>query len=555
MSNNGHPVTLSPRHLVTPSPLYLVTFALAGLLLLLSCRVVDRVLQSDPSSVGRDEAVYLVGSQPRTLDPALTHGGPDGPLGHLFSGLVTLDTDLQVQPDLAAGWTVSDDGLVYTFFLRQHARFHDGRPVTAADVVYSWERAADPATGSDTAATYLGDIVGVQDMLNGTADHISGLRMLDDYTLEVRLTAPIVYFLAKLAYPVTFVVDRDNVSRRDWEHQPNGAGPFKLQSWRDDEIMVLARNENFYLAPAHIRHLVYRLGPGLPLAMYEDGEIDLVGVGGDTLERVLDPNDPLAPELLTGVSMCTSVIGMNNRLPPLDDVRVRQAFNYALDKELLIEAFSGGNALPAMGSLPPGMPGYSGDAGGYPFKPELARRLLAAAGYEERDADGRLVGFPVLQYTTSGYGEANDFVTAVITLWQEELGVTIEPVLIEPYTYLDELYAGNVGHFFSSGWCADYPDPQNFLDVLYHSGSRQNLGGFADPAVDEMLERARVERDVAARLALYADIEKKIVNQAPVIFVSHGMAAVLVKPYLHGYVLTPIGVPQWHRVTLARRDE
>jgi ABC-type transport system substrate-binding protein len=351
--------------------------------------------------------------------------------------------------------------------------------------------------------------------------------------------------LQKLAYPVAYVVDEQNVSQTNWEHQPNGTGPFRLETWRDDDVMILLRNDNYYLEPAYIERLVYQLGPGLPLAMYETDEIDLVGIGGATLARVLDPNDPLAADLRTGVSLCTSVIGLNNQLPPFDDVRVRQAFNYALDKELLIETFADGNGLVATGPLPPGLPGYTGQSAGYPFDPERARQLLAEAGYTD------MVDFPVIEYTTSGYGDVGAYGTAVITLWQENLGVTIEPVILDPFTYFDELYDGNVGHLFSSGWCADYPDPQNFLDVLYHSGAPQNLGGYSNRVVDDLLERARVERDVAARLALYAEIEQKIVADAPVVFTTHGVTAVLVKPRVQNYVLTPLGVAQWHRITLS----
>src|SRR5690606_35362745 len=141
----------------------------------------------------------LLGGQPRTLDPAKTIGGPDGPLGLIFSGLVMLDADLQIQPELAAGWEVSEDGLTYTFYLRKNVLFHDGRPFTAQDVIFSWERAASPATGSDTVQTYLGDIVGIQAVIDGQAEQISGLRAIDDYTLEVQRTAPVAYVFQKLA--------------------------------------------------------------------------------------------------------------------------------------------------------------------------------------------------------------------------------------------------------------------------------------------------------------------------------------------------------------------
>lgn len=501
---------------------------------------------ADKYGIDREDAIFLVDGQPRTLDPAKTHSSAWSPIGAIFSGLVTLDTDLQVQPDLAAGWEVSQDDTLYTFYLRPEAVFHDGRPVTADDVIFSWERAADPATGSDTALTYLGDIVGVAEMVAGQADHIRGLRAIDDHTLEVRIDAPKVYFLDKLTYPVSFVVDRQTVVRSDWERQPNGTGPFALQEWQDDEVLILERNEEYYRAPASVSHIVYLLGAGIPLSMYENDEIDLVGVGGGTLERVEDPNDPLHSELRLGVDMCTSYISFNTRLAPFDNPLVRQAFSHALDRQKLVDGLFMGNALPAEGPLPPGMPGYQGGLQGQEYDPAKARALLAQAGYPDPSA------LPAITYTTSGYGSVGAFVTAVITMWQDALGVTIEPVLLEPFTYLDELYAGHIGHIFSQGWCADYPDPENFLDVLFHSSSQQNLGGYSNPAIDALLEQARVEPDVEARMALYGDIERRIVADAPSIFLTHNLSAELVKPYLKDYVHTPIGVAQWHLVRLER---
>ncbi len=527
-----------------------VLFIFFAVMTLFGCRLGEVGTQTAVSTasvnstynVDPDSAIILTAGQPRTLDPALTHGGPDGALGHIFSGLIALDADLQIQPELAAGWNISDDGLTYTFYLRKNAIFHDGTSVTAHDVIYSWERAADPATGSSTAQTYLGDIAGLNEKLRGEADAISGLRAIDDYTLKVTLAEPVVYFLSKLAYPAAYVLDENNVTQSDWERHPNGSGPFRLQEWKDDEIMVLERNEAYYLEPSRVQKLVYLMGAGIPLSMYETGKIDMVGIGSGTLERVQDPNDALAGDVQMGVSMCTSTIGLNNAIPPFDDVRVRQAFNYALDKELLIEVFYGGNALPAHGSLPPGMPGYNADLAGYPFDLERARALLAEAGYP----DGN--GFPTLTYSASGYGEVGEFVTAVITQWQENLNIKIDPVVVDPFIYYDELYDGNVGNIYSGGWCADYPDPQNFLDILYHSESAQNNGRFSNPAIDTMLEQARIEPDAPTRLALYADIEAQLVEQAPVVFTTHGINAVLVNPELKGYTLAPIGVRQWHRV-------
>jgi ABC-type transport system substrate-binding protein len=532
-------------------PTRILPLVLLALAFALSCRLVDDALLSSGDDLttqyDANETIFLDSGQPQTLDPALTHGGPDSALGHIFSGLVTLDPTLQVQPELAAGWDVSADGRIYTFYLRRNAQFHDDRSVTAQDVVASWERAAHPDTGSDTVLTYLGDIVGVADMAAGQADNISGLRVLDDYTLEVTLQEPVVYFLQKLAYPVAYVVDRETVDRPNWEYEPNGTGPFKLETWRDDDLMVLTRHDGYYLEPAQVRQVVLNLGPGLSLSRYEQGQIDLVGIGGPTLARAQDPNDPLAAQLQTAVSLCTDVLGLNNQLPPFDDLRVRQAFNYAVDKELLIRTFSDGNALPATGALPPGMPGYSANPKrGYPYNPEKARQLLAEAGYTDPSQ------FPVLTFTTSGYGDVGAFETAVITMWQENLGVTIQPQVLDPFDYYNALYDGETGHIFQSGWCADYPDPQNFLDILYHSGSAQNLGGYSNPALDAQLEAARVERDTAVRMAHYQQIEEQLTADAPVIFLSHSLQSVLVSPELQNFALTPFGVRQWHLWNVAR---
>ena len=363
---------------------------------------------------------------------------------------------------------------------------------------------------------------------------------IDDKTLEVTIDAPKPYFLSKLTFPTAYIVDRNNVTDPDWEHNPNGTGPFKLTRWDDDEVLLLERNNDYYRKPANLEHVVYLLGAGLPLSMYERGEIDLVGIGGGSLERVRDPNDPLSADLHTIPSLCTSYTGLNTTLPPLDDVRVRQALSYAIDRERLVEGLFKDNALVANGILPPGMPGYS-DIDGYEFDPERARALLAEAGYDE---------LPPLVFSTSGYNDAGPVETALISMWEENLGAEITVELIDPFAYLDELYARNIGHFYSSGWCADYADPENFLDVLFYSTAPANNTGFSDPEIDALLEAARVETNVETRMALYADIEQRLVDAAPRILLSHSLSSVLVSPRLEGYELTAISVPQWHHVSI-----
>ena len=186
-----------------------------------------------------DQAIVYSGGEsanPRDYDPATTYSAGDK---LVFSGLVSLDTNLNIRPDLAQTWEVSGGGTVYTFHIHPDAKFHDGRNVTAQDVVFSWERAASPELQSDTVLTYMGDIVGVREMVLGEANSISGLKVIDEKTLQVTIDAPKPYFLMKLTFPTSFIVDQDNVSiGEEWVRQPNGTGPYKLREWKSYEYIV-----------------------------------------------------------------------------------------------------------------------------------------------------------------------------------------------------------------------------------------------------------------------------------------------------------------------------
>ena len=215
----------------------------------------------------------------------------------VFGGLVTLSLDYQPALDLAQSCSISEDGLVYTFVLRENATFHDGKPVTAHDVKWSIERATDPATNSHTAENYLGDIVGVKNKLGvegyEPADEVSGVRVVDDRTVEITIDAPKSYFLAKLTYPTAFVLDSQQVTDdSSWLEQPNGTGPFRLAQYDIGELIILERNENYHLGPPHIESVHMILSGGSAMIMYENDEIHLTGVGIDDLPRLLEPQRP-----------------------------------------------------------------------------------------------------------------------------------------------------------------------------------------------------------------------------------------------------------------------
>ena len=513
-----------------------VLIAFVLMLPVTSAQTPASALQSD---IPLDQALVLEGGEstnPRDYDPATTYGSGDK---LIFSGLVSFDPQLNLMPDLAEKWEISPDGTVYTFHLRPNAKFHDGRQVTAQDVIYSWERAASPEIQSDTVLTYLGDIVGIRELAAGETDHAAGLVALDDHTLQVTIDAPKPYFLYKLTYPTSFIVDKANVeSGEEWFRQPNGTGPYKMREWIRFESIVYEANPDFYLGAPSIPYIVYHLYSGVGIRLYETGEIDIAGISRYDADRFMDPTEPMHEELLTGVNLCTGYIIFDSSRPPFDDVNVRKAFSMAFDRQKYIDIVLSGHALPAKGLYPPALPGFNLNLKSLPYDPAQARELLKKSKYGGPD------GLPPIVFTDGGIGTSvGADVAAMAEMWQQNLGVTITVENLEPNFYLDQIYAGNHGQMISSGWCADYPDPENFADVLFHTGSSQNNGGYSNPQFDALLEQARVEQDVAKRIAMYQQAEQILVDDAAALWTTHSLSYQVVKPYVKGYVFTPIDIP------------
>ena len=486
-----------------------------------------------------DQAIVYNGGESANLrdyDPATTYSAGDK---LVFSGLVSLDPRMNVIPDLAQTWEVSADGTVYTFHIHPNAKFHDGRDVTAGDVVFSWERAASPELQSDTVLTYLSDVVGVREKYLGQAEAISGLKVIDEKTLQVTIDAPKPYFLMKLTFPTSFIVDRDNVAMgEEWVRQPNGTGPYKLTEWKSYEYIVYEANQDFYLGAPSIPYVVYKLYAGDDVRLFETGDVDVAGVGLYSVERMLDPTEPLNANLVTGVDLCTSYVVFDASVPPFDDINVRKAFSMAFDRQRYVDVLYRGLALPAVGPYPPGMPGFSYELEGLSFDPDQARELLAQSKY------GGPAGLPEIIYTNAGVGSyVGGNVAALADMWEQYLGVTIKVENLDYNFYYEQIFSGNHGQIFDGGWCADYPDPENFADVLFHTGVPQNHGGYSNPELDALLEAARIEPDVTKRIAMYQEAERIIVNDAPVLFTTHSLSFQLVQPYVKGFVYTPISIP------------
>ena len=490
-------------------------------------------------------------SDPPTLDPHITTDYLAAAIvNEVFGGLVTIDPSIEIVPDLAKQWDISPDGRVFTFRLREDAKFHDGSPVTAEDFRWSLERAADPLTESPVTDLYLGDVVGVSDKLNGESESITGLRVIDDYTVELTIDAPKSYFIAKLTYPTGFVLDRQNVEGEDdnWIFQPNGTGPFRLERYDVGEAIILARNEHYHLGSPFLDEVEFILSGGDAMLMYENDEIHITGLGLTDLERVQDPANPLSAELATAPpGFSVSFIAMNLDQEPFDDVKVRQALNYAINKQEIATEVLEDLRVPAKGIIPPGFPSYNLDLRGYEFNPDKAKQLLAESKY-----GGDLENFPSVTISVAGnFGASVGLdLQAMLKTWQDVLGIDAQIQQTEWATFLQDVHKKRF-QMFTLAWSADYPDPQNFLDIMFHSQSDNNWMNYNNREVDSLLEAARTEQDQAARFEQYNRIEQLIVDDAPWVPLWHSTESkVLIKPSVKGYHLVPMTIPKLRFVYL-----
>ncbi|MDQ7030351.1 MAG: peptide ABC transporter substrate-binding protein [Ardenticatenia bacterium] len=511
--------------------------------------------QDDSPPRGATGGVLRIpGADPPTLDPALASDATSAEyIVELFSGLVTLSPDdLSVQPDIAERWEISDDGTVYTFYLRQDVTFANGKPVTAEDFRYTIERACDPKTQSPVAHTYLGDIVGCRDKLEGQVDSVDGVRVVDDYTLEITIEAPKVYFLAKLTYPTAFVVDREAVEQggRAWAAEnPNGTGPFTLERYTFGEELILVPNERYYGEPKPaLERVIYSLAGGSIMTRYETDELDVVPVGLADIERVLDPSDPLNQDLVEVETLSLGYLGLNNDQPPFDDPEVRKAFTMALDRERLARVVLRETVQPAHGILPPGLPGYNPDVKGYEYDPQAAQEALANSSY------GGPEGLPDITIHVPGRGGAPpQTVEAIVEMWRQNLGVEVAIEQTEWATFLFDINkTPNPYQIYDIGWIADYPDPQNFLEILFSCESQDNHLGYCNPDVDALLQEAAVEQDQQKRFELYSRAEALILQDAPIVPLWYGKEFWLVKPWVKNMRFPSAIVPRLKYVSVER---
>jgi len=516
----------------------------------------QRTTGDDEPSSSSSGRLRLGGVDPVTLDPHLaTDASSAEYIVEIYSGLVTISPDLEIQLDLAEAVDISADGTVYTFTMRENAFFHSGRPVTAVDVAYSINRATSRQLQSTVARAYLGDIVGVREHIAGVADDVSGIEVIDKRTIRFTLDAPKPFFLAKLTYPTAFVVDQQQIESnpRNWTRRPNGTGPYRLTEWRLGERIILESNARYYLDEPPLAEVLYTLSGGSALTRFENDELDVAGISVNDIERARDSTSSLNPLYSVWPQFTISYLAFTTDVPPFEDVNVRRALGFSIDRAKVAEVTFSNMLVPATGILTPGLPGYVDEDKTFPFDPDAGREALAASKYEVED--GRLIGpdgpVPIVITEAGGGAEARIDTQAFLEQWRTELGIEVEIRQTDFATFLSEQDAGEL-QMFNAGWIMDYPDPEDILDLKFHSTSQLNELGYANAQVDSLLERARVELDAELRMQLYRDAEELIIADAAWLPLYFSQSHVVVNEAVTGWFEPPMVIPRLRFVEIDR---
>jgi peptide/nickel transport system substrate-binding protein/oligopeptide transport system substrate-binding protein len=475
--------------------------------------------------------------------------------------LLEFDELAQLQPAIASEWSISDDKLIYTFKLRDDIRFHKvaagkptyngGRLLDAQDVLYSFRRLLKPQ--EDSQAAFFWMIKGAREFSSGESPDISGIRVVASHTIVFELEKPFAPFISLLAMANTFVVPHE-----DAEGQPGGlaavpvgTGAFRWQGRQGDTLMLTA-NENYFRGRPWLEHLEFPVirDEIERFTAFNQGRLSHVDVPDSQYRNV--KQDPARSACLIETNLWGSnYLGMNLQKPPFNNRLVRQALNYALDRETIVRIVLNGRVQVANGVLPPGVPGHNDAMSGYSYDLTRARQLLAEAGFP----DGQ--GFPqiTLQYNRDAiHSRTAEFILANL----RDIGINCVVRELEFGEHLTSVEEGNV-EFFRMGWTVDYPDPDSFLYTLFHSsniGSGYNFSHINNPEIDALLDRARFETSMEKRIPLYHQVEKLIVDEAPWVFLHFYSAHLLHRPEVKGIKLGPMGesLMQYRHIWLANSD-
>lgn len=454
--------------------------------------------------------VFRESTDPLVLDPAhKTDSNSHLVISQIFSGLMAFNSSNKLVPAVADNFSVSADGCTWDFTIKQDVRFHDGRRLTAQDVVRSIQRVRQGPNSNfvDCVADVLGR---------------------DDSQVRFVMKYPYLTFLANLACGVCDITPENFNPDR-----PVGCGPYRLVEWEKGRQLVFEASETYFDRRVAIDRLIIRIIPNEreALAAYRNGEVHLMELGS-TEQDAFEPQ-----EVVSGPVLSTQYLGMNQVLDtPFRDKRVRQAVNHAIDKELYVRTILNGRAMPARGIFPPGMQVHNANLAGYAFDLARARSLMQEAGFPA----GIETPFLFDVRDDDGSRQRAEFFKGAL----ERIGINININPLPWRDLLEKVYRGE-SVLSSRGWVSDNGDPDNFLFPLFHSRSAGRAGNttfYSNSAIDRMIEAARTEQSTKARIAMCRRIEEMIVEDAPWVFLSHGVTSYLCKPTVRGFKVDPFGI-------------
>lgn len=515
---------------------YTLCIMLGGLLA--ACSGGER--ETDRAAV---DGILLIGngSEPKGLDPALVTGVPENKIiSSLIEGLIAYHPtdDLQPAPGVAESWEHNDDFTVWTFQLRDNAKWTNGDPVVASDFAYSWQRALSPALGSEYAPM-LYVIKGAEAFHAGETDDFStvGVRVINDKALEVTLKGPTPYFLNMLKHYSYFPVNpravEENGGMTDrqsgWSTLDKfvGNGPFKLKTWVTNQVIEVGRNPDYWDAKT-VKLNGIRFYPIDNLAteetMYRDGRLHLTSTVPP--DKIPTLKKKLPDQLRIEPYLGSYFYRLNVTRPPFDDPKVRQALSVSFDKQLLVDNVTKGGQLPATGFVPTGIPGYDTSTT-IKYDAELGRKLLSEAGYP----GGK--GFPKAEILINTSESHRKVAEAIQAMWRENLGIDVGIYNQEWKVYLDS--QSSLDYDISrAGWIGDYVHPSTFLD-MFTTGNGNNDTGWANPQYDQLVARAQVAGSEEERLGLLRDAEELLLTELPIVPIYWYTRVYLKDPRVQGW--------------------
>ena len=479
---------------------------------------------------------YRLASDPPSLDPAHTTDTESATIVfRMFEGLVELEpATLEIIPAIAEHWEISEDGLVYTFHLKSDVTFHNGRPVTSADFVYSFERVLTPSNASERSWV-LAPIKGADAMLAGESEHLAGIETPDDYTVILTLEQPFAPFLSYICMEAGRVIARESVDGEQFT--PIGTGPYRFISWQHDIRISLEAYDGYHGPQPEIKRVDYEVVPdvGVAFQKFVAGELDLVTEIPPGQLKLITERYPESVKVWPYIRI--EYIGFNHTRPPFKGNRkLRQAFSWAVDRERIVDDLYEGAAVPANAILPPGMPGRDESIEGFGYNLEKAAELLAEAGYPGGEGLPELT----LWYNNNEMHQQN---VQYIQSTLKKIGVDIRLRSLDWPAYL-KACASHEPDMYRLGWVADIPDPDNFLYILLHTdqiGPPGNYSGYSNPEFDRITSEARTVPDHEKRMEMYREADRIATEDACWIHLMYSSQRILFNADYDGLILPKQG--------------